>query len=139
MTEEKFWDMIALIDWRHEPDEKQMLRLLQVGLQREEPAEIESFQRTLTEKLQALDTPIRYKAAKEPSGDCFLYLRLYVVGKGRAFYAHAGSVSRWMPDSLNWLEGLLYVAREAYLSKTGHELPEFDGISHESFTSAAWK
>src|SRR5437763_134972 len=110
MTDEKFWDLIALIDWRHEPDEDAMLRLLLVGLEREDATEIESFQRILTEKLQALDTPIRYKAAKEPSGDCFLYLRLYVVRRGRAFYAHVGSVSRWMPHHENWLEGLLYVS-----------------------------
>lgn len=71
MTDEKFWDLIALIDWRHEPDEERMLRLIRMALQREEPAEIESFQKILTEKLQTLDTPIRHKAAKEPSGDCF--------------------------------------------------------------------
>jgi hypothetical protein len=139
MTDEKFWDLIALIDWRHEPDEEKMLRLLRVGLEREDPGEIESFQSILTEKLQALDTPVRYKAAKEPSGDCFLYLRLYVVGRGRAFYAHVGSVSRWMPHPEKWLEGLLYVARKVYLAKTGHELPEPHGVNHESFSSDAWK
>jgi len=139
MTDEKFWDLIALIDWRHEPAEEKMLRFLRVGLDREEPSEIEAFQRVLTAKLQTLDTPTRHKAAKEPSGDCFLYLRLYVVGKGRAFFSHTLSVARWMPDSLNWLEELLYVARQGYLNKTGNEMPELHGMSHESFTTDAWK
>jgi len=139
MTDDKFWDLIALIDWRHEPDENAMLRLLRAGLEQEDSREIASFQQILTGKLQALDTPIRHKAAKEPSGDCFLYLRLYVVGRGRAFYAHVGSVSRWMPHHEKWLEGLLHVAREAYLAKTGNELPEIEGMNHESFTSEAWK
>jgi len=139
MTDEKFWDLIALIDWRHEPDEKKMLRFLPSGLDREGLEEIESFQRVLTAKLQALDTPTRYKAAKEPSGDCFLYLRLYVVGRGRAFYTHVGNMSRWMPHPEKWLEGLLPVAREAYLAKSGKEMPEFQGMDHESFTSDAWR
>ena len=139
MTDEKFWDLIALIDWRHEPDEHTMLQLLRAGLEREDPSEIESFQRVLTEKLQALDTPIRHKAAKEPSGDCFLYLRLYVVGRGRAFYAHVASTTRWMPHYEKWLQGLLIVAREVFLAKTSREMPEFQGINHESFTSEAWK
>jgi hypothetical protein len=138
MTEENFWELIDLIDWRHEPSRENMLKMIKAGLRREVPEEVEKFQEILVEKLRVLDTPDFWKATKETSGDSFLYIRLYVVGKGKNYFLNVCSRRIKMPDYNHWFEGLLSVARLIYQERTGREMPENGKMSAESFRSEAW-
>jgi hypothetical protein len=68
-------------------DEIRKLAPLRLALKKRTVDELKSFNSVLCEKLHDLDTPMHYnKRAGKPSGDSFLYFRLFAVGSGEVFY-----------------------------------------------------
>jgi len=137
MTDEEFWELIDKIDVSRS-DESRMLAPLRLALKKHSAEEIESFHTILCERLFRLDTPTHYGHTPEPSGDSFLYFRLFVVGNGEVFYYDFLETPSSFDEPLPWLEGLLYVARNEYKKQTGTELHCPGACNHESFTNPAW-
>ena len=138
MTDETFWGLIEHIDFTRS-DEPRMLAPLHLALKKHSPGDLLAFQVILSEKLFHLDTPTHYACAAEPSGDSFLYFRLFVVGSGEVFYYDFLERPQRVDEPLPWLEGLLYLARNEYEKKTGSELDCSNALDHESFVNPAWQ
>ena len=138
MSDNEFWQLIAQVDVSQYPNEPEMLAPLEVALRRLPAEELVSFQTILCEKLYQLDTPRHYKQALEPSGDSFLYFRLFVVGNGEVFYSRFLVEPYAFEELLPWLEGLLYAARMQFKRKMGWELECPEARNHESFSNPAW-
>ena len=138
MTEDEFWALIEKIDVSSSPDETRMLAPLETALKPLSAEKLGSFQTILSEKLYHLDKPVHYGRAAEPSGDSFLYFRLFVVGNGKSFYERFLQTPDSFEEPLPWLEGLLYAARNQFQSKMGWELDCPGAYNHESFSNPAW-
>jgi predicted nucleotidyltransferase component of viral defense system len=152
MDESRFWALIALGDWSQQDDEQKVEPII-AALASQPKAEIVSFDEMLAEKLHALDTRAHCRAvyrgavidetgASEEvhvSADAFLYARAVAVAKGREDYEAALRDPKRMPDYLDWLEELLYVAQNAYEQQSGQAYEHATKVSFESFTNdAGW-
>ncbi len=149
MTNESFWCIVALLDFR-ESDDDAIIAPAITALARMDEDEICAFDDTLATKLFALDTRehARHKYAGEIdvdngddyiSADDFLYGRCAVVAKGRAFYEKVLADPRAMPTEDDF-ESLLYLATQAFEKKTGREFDHASPLSYESFSNVAgWK
>ena len=139
MTDDVFWELISKIAVSRQPDETRMLAPLRVALKKLSPDELGAFQDNLCRKLFALDTPKHYACTLEPSGDSYLYFRLFVVGNGETFYYDFLETPQPFGEPLPWLEGLLYAARNEYQRQTSTELDNPDAPNYESFSNPLWQ
>ena len=137
MTDDVFWELIEHIEITRS-DESRMLAPLRLALKKRSPEDLMAFETILSAKLFHLDTPTHYDCTAEPSGDSFLYFRLFVVGSGEVFYYDFLERPHRVDEPLPWLEGLLYVARNEYQKQTGSELYCPAAFDHESFSNPAW-
>ena len=119
MTEDAFWDLVALADTDalDDGDEEGAVAPLIEALAEEPDDAVRGFEDRLSEVLYRLDGE-RYARAAGESGDSadgFLYARCCVVARGRAFYESVLSDSTRMPTGTDdWCESLLTVAEEAW-------------------------
>lgn len=143
MHDNIFWSLIDRIKGSRNNDETTNLEPLIRALSKLSPVEIAAFYETLALKTHALDTRAHYNAFSSIPGlsDTFLYTRLSVVAQGRSVYENVlQNPSKFPARSANWLEGLLYVADEAYMRSTGNEFPRNASVIIESFfNSSGWK
>jgi Protein of unknown function (DUF4240) len=140
LTEGDFWELVATI--QGDPsDEDRALAPLVGALAKRSVADVREWHELLAHKLYLLDGR-RFAAhagrAKE-SDDGFLYARCFVVAKGKAFYESVLRAPKKFPPDVD-CEGMLGVARAAFLRKTGEE-PELE--THYSFETGknaeGWK
>lgn len=135
LSEARFWNLIALLDWSDPSDEAAVAAPLTAALAALPPGHIQQFQDLLAEKLWHLDTAAHARASlgndasKHLSVDYFLYDRCYVVARGQAFYEKVLCNPAEFPVGRSF-EELLYVAAAAYQKQTGGEvfshLPAYD-------------
>ncbi|MBI1372066.1 MAG: DUF4240 domain-containing protein [Phycisphaera sp.] len=126
MTEREFWNLIAsinasLLDQGHD---REAVNPLITMLSTKPAADIKSFEDHLHQRLAALDTERHGEAADVAgaSDDAFLYLRCYVVAKGREYYKSVVEDAEKMPDDFDcWCEPLLSVAEQAWNSSQKRE------------------
>ncbi|GGX56575.1 hypothetical protein GCM10007385_26680 [Tateyamaria omphalii] len=134
----KFWSLINSIEGSGWNDRSTDLSPLINRLQSCDDNTIFGFEEALTAKLYAIDTYAHYrKLIWQPgSADPFLYKRLAIVAQGQAFYERFAArpfwTRRWPTD---WLEGLLYVASDAYEGKHGTEMDFSPTLPKESFSN----
>ncbi|MEO0654745.1 MAG: DUF4240 domain-containing protein, partial [Pseudomonadota bacterium] len=136
MEDDRFWSLIELIQGDGWHDDRTDLQPLTDALATYPPQDIEAFYETLARKLYALDTRAHYRRFASSPGlsDTFLYTRLAVVAQGKAHYDKVINDPSVFPKrSAEWLEGLLYVAPDAYATATGTELEYLTSVDFESF------
>jgi predicted DNA-binding WGR domain protein len=144
LSEDVFWRMVTLFDWKKSGDDEAVVAPAVKALSRMPPAEIRKFQDLLAEKLFALDTEAHareigedaYQPDKHFSVDWFLYVRCCAVANGRAFYEAALSDPRKMPKDLEF-EAMLFVADAAYERATGESLDPATPVSFETYSNRA--
>jgi len=150
MSEEVFWQLIALLDWKRTGDDDAVLRPVITALSRMEVEDIFAFDDLLARKLYALDTREvcrgTYRGQLDPddgeqyiSADDFLYSRCVIVANGKALFEQVLANPMSAPQGLEF-EALLYVASEAYEQKTEQEYEHVTPLSWESFSNReGWK
>jgi hypothetical protein len=146
MDEERFWEIIALLDWSKADDDDAILASAIKALQQLPVADIQRFQDLLAEKLYALDQQVFaeqigagcYGGAQHFSVDVFLYARACVVANGKDFYYRVLRDPRKMTQD-HTFEALLYLAALAYQQKTSEGWDYLPKMSCETFSnSAGW-
>ncbi len=146
ITEDLFWELIALLDWAKEDDDDAVVQPLVERLASLPVHFIYGFQDMLSEKLFALDGQRHaaqigedaYAPGKFFSVDNFLYARCCVIANGRAAYEQVLAQPETMPKDLTF-EALLSVAPKAYRAKTGKPFQYLPAFNYETFSNeAAW-
>lgn len=125
LTEDQFWDLIALLDWSKEGDENAVVEPLVSALAAGPVRQIYDFADILSQKLYALDGlkyalhigESAFHSDRYFSVDVFLYTRCCVVANGREYYEQVQHLPEMMPKDLDF-EPLLDVAANAYERKT---------------------
>ncbi len=150
MSEDVFWRIIALFNWKKTGDDDAVLLPAVAALSRLSVEDIFAFDEILAEKLYALDTRAicrgTYRGQLDPddgddyvSADDFLYSRCVIVANGKKFFEKALAKPNEVPQEMEF-ESLLYVARAAYEKKTGKEYDHATKLSWESFSNEdGWK
>ena len=141
MNDERFWQLIARLDWSHEGDDEKVVAPVIDALAAMPPSEIVDFERIMTEKLYALDGRVWARESgesiwwEEPdhlSTDAFLYARCVVVVNGGDFYEAVLADPSQMPKDMEF-ESLLYIALKAYERATGKHFDDHRSQRYETF------
>ena len=150
MSEDVFWAIIALFNWKKTGDDDAVMAPAVAALAAMTEADIGAFHDIMAEKLYALDTReharYAYEGTADPddgdtyiSADDFLYTRCVVVANGRKFFEDVLANPREMPKDMDF-EALLYLPEKAHQEKTGDELEHETPLSFESFSNTdGWK
>jgi len=140
LTEERFWEIIALFDWSDEEDNEAVMEPAVEVLSKMSIASIYQFQDTLSEKLRQLDTEIHAQVFmnKHPKGhlsvDDFLYVRCCVVANGKEFFERILQHPEEMPQDLTF-SAMLHVASKAYERKTGRAFHYVPALDYETYSN----
>jgi hypothetical protein len=140
MSEEKFWQIIALTDQSalEKEREQEAVEPIIDKLSQLPAGAIESFHAILTEKLFALDTLQHFRLQHKPTDDGFLYSRCYVVGKGQKYYEQVLANPELMPKDPPWFEHLLATAKEAWAEVTDDDPLNFPSdVSDKSYETGS--
>ena len=150
MSEDVFWDIVSLFDWKKTGDDDAVMRPALRALAAMRDRDIYRFDDILAEKLYALDTREHarhgFEGEADPddgdeyiSADEFLYLRCVVVANGRKFYGLVRRDPRKMPREMEF-ESLLYLAHDSYEKRTDKPYEHSTRVCYESFSNArGWK
>jgi predicted DNA-binding WGR domain protein len=150
MSEEVFWALIGLFNWKKTGDDDAVLRPAVTALARMSVEDIFAFDDILAAKLYALDTREicrgTYRGEIDPddgdqyvSPDDFLYSRCVIVANGKECFEAAIALPLEVPQGLEF-EALLYVASAAYEKKVGKDYDHVTPLSWESFSNEeGWK
>ena len=139
MSEELFWRLIGLFNWKKLGDDEAVMKPAIDALSRMCVEDIERFEDIMSEKLYALDTEAHARGASGEetlSDDGFLYQRCCVVVNGREFFESVLANPKKMPQDADF-EGLLYLATFAYEQKTGEEFDYSAPVNYETCSNAA--
>jgi hypothetical protein len=143
MTDQQFWELMCLLDWKKLGNDDAVVRPLVRALAKLAEKEIFSFDDFLAEKLHALDTEAHashmgehsYKGPDEFfSVDEFLYTRCAVVANGKEVFDEILADPKQFPQYAEF-EAILYVAGTAYDKKTGKEYTHSPAVSFETFSN----
>jgi len=141
MTEERFWSIIALLDWGRKSSHDILAPAVEaLSLFSEE--DIFRFDQILAEKLYELDgETFAQELGWDVSGnghfsaDVFLYARCCAVANGRDYYDKILKKPSLMPKE-HTFEPLLYLAEQAHRLKTGSDRYDFlPSVSYETFNN----
>ena len=145
ISEEECWTLIGQLDWTYEDeDDNKVVAPLVNKLSQLPVAQIYQFADWLSEKLWRLDTVQHAQVFMREdddylSVDDFLYARCAVVANGAAVYYRILDNPAEMPAEVTF-EPLLYVAREAFLKKTGEEMVYVPLFNYETYgNKEGWK
>ncbi|WP_051264859.1 DUF4240 domain-containing protein [Nakamurella lactea] len=150
MTDEEFWELIAGLHGRAEPEG---VAVLTENLTQGDTERIESFAEHLASALHAIDSrdrmaqPIRDTAdgpespAFPLSKEVFLYARCAVVASGRQVWQKVLQDPSAMSDTWDLgAEELLYVAPVAFEHKTGSDWTFRTSVGYETGSNeAGWR
>lgn len=124
MNEDRFWEVIALLDWTKEGNDDAVIEPAVRYLSGLTASSILSFYDLLSEKLYLLDGRIYAECSTSDeegiSSDLFLYGRCCVVANGRATYEAVLKNPPAFPKDL-YFEALLDLPERAWFRKTGKE------------------
>ncbi len=148
LSEKRFWDIIALLDWSRQGDDNAVIEPAVDVLANSPVRHIYEFEDILSEKLYLLDGiayarntgKSAYKSEEEYfSVDGFLYDRCCVVANGREFYEQVLKDPAEMTKDLSF-GALLRVAHEAFKRKTGKYLDYMPAFNYETYRNEeGWK
>jgi hypothetical protein len=143
MTEQQFWELMSLVDWKKLGTDDAVVRPLVKALAKLAEREIVAFDDLLAKKLHALDTEAHarhmgeysYKGEDEFfSVDEFLYARCAVVANGKEVFEEILADPNQFPEDAEF-EAILYVAGTAYEKKTGKEYSHKPTVSFETLSN----
>jgi Protein of unknown function (DUF4240) len=143
MTEQQFWELMGLLDWKKLGNDYAVVRPLVRALAKLAEGEIFGFDDLLAEKLHALDTEAHarhmgensYKGLDEFfSVDLFLYTRCAVVANGKDVFEQILADPNEFPGGAEF-EAIPYVAGTAYEKKTGKEYTHSPAVNFEIFSN----
>jgi hypothetical protein len=143
MTEQQFWELMSLVDWKKLGNDDAVVRPLVKALTKLPENEICAFHDLIAEKLFALDTEAHarhmgeysYKGPDEPfSVDLFLYARCAVVANGKECFEEILADPNQFPEDAEF-ESILYVPLTAYEKKTGKEYSHSPATNFETFSN----
>ena len=145
MSEDVFWRIIGLFNWKKLGDDDAVIGPAVRALSQMSEDDIRQFEEILAEKLYALDTLAHaseigedsYQPGKYFSVDEFLYTRACVVANGPKFYEQVLANPTAMPEDAEF-EALLSVGRMAWERRTGDD--EFDhatDVCYETYSNRA--
>lgn len=147
LSENHFWELIALFDWSHEDkDDDAVVEPAVARLAAGPMRHIFEFADVLSKKLYALDGRIYAEqigqSAWSPdryfSVDNFLYARCCVVANGQDLYEQVLHQPDLFPKDVTF-ETLLYIPAMAYERKTGQEWDYIAAFPIETYSNeAAW-
>lgn len=125
MNEDRFWSVIALLDWVKAGNDDAVIEPAVRELSRMPEESILAFYDLLSEKLYLLDGRT-YAEHSVPGGegissDLFLYARCCVVANGREWFEKILETPGLFPKDL-YFEALLEIPERAWLRKTGSRL-----------------
>ncbi|HTE02396.1 MAG TPA: DUF4240 domain-containing protein [Mucilaginibacter sp.] len=141
--DERFWKIIALLDWSQQGDDDKVLEPAVKELSKLKATQIKQFEETLAYKLFQLDTKGHAKNIgkyaydeKENyvSSDSFLYARCAAVANGQMLYEKIIANPVEMVKDVEF-EALLSLASTAYELKTGKEFEYDSGVSYETYSN----
>jgi predicted DNA-binding WGR domain protein len=147
MSEDVFWRIIRLFDWKKLGDDDGVIEPAIAALSQMSAGMINEFEDILAEKLHSLDTEAHAREVGEYaygtdeyfSVDLFLYMRCVVVANGPEVYASVLADPTQMPEDCDF-EPLLSVARLAYERKTGAEFKHLPPVCYETYSNRkGWK
>ena len=147
LTEDRFWDLISLLDWSREGDNDAVIEPAIRALEVLSLRHIYEFDDMLSHKLFLLDgvdfarqtgenawRPNRYFSV-----DAFLYARCCALANGREFFHKLLQDPALMPKDLDF-GPLLRIAEEAYVRKTGQPYTYVPAFPVETYsTKAGWR
>jgi transcriptional regulator with XRE-family HTH domain len=147
MTEERFWQLIGLLDWSKQGDDAAVIEPLVKALTDSPVRHIYEFDDILSHKLFILDglafareigesawQPDRYFSV-----DVFLYARCCAVANGFEHFQKLLEDPSLIPKDLDF-GALLRVAGEAYLRKTSRQYVYVPAYSVETYSNEeGWK
>lgn len=144
MSEDVFWRIIGLFNWKRTGDDDAVLAPAVKALAQMRVADIQRFADLLAEKLHALDTQAHAREIGEAalregayfSVDEFLYARCAVVANGRAAFETILADPKQMFKDIEF-EAILSVAPCAYERKTKDEFNYDSPISYETYSNRA--
>ena len=139
---DEFWLFISKIDKAalERGEEEQALAPLAEILSTLPDEELFSFADHLAQRLYDIDGQRYFNAAGDGAGsdDSFLYLRCYVVAKGRAFYQAVQEDPSQIPQTIDeWCEPLLYLAPEAWAANNDSDPADYEHVSPVSYESGS--
>ncbi len=142
MNEDRFWDILALLDWSKAGNDDAVIEPAIRRLAMLPETAILSFYDLMAEKLYLLDgrtyATNSVKTGDSISADLFLYARCCVVANGRVFYENVMSDPTAFPKDL-FFEGLLDIPEHAWLRKTGSTLEHLPKYNYETgFNPSGW-
>jgi len=142
MNEERFWSMIALLDWSKEGNDDAVIEPVVRELSRLPEPAILAFYDLLSEKLYLLDgrdyAEHSVLASEGISSDLFLYARCCVVANGRDFYEEVWKNPAGFPKDL-YFEALLDIPERAWFRKTGSQMEHLPKYIYETgFNPNGW-
>lgn len=147
MSEDVFWRIIGLFNWKKTGDDDEVLKPAVTALSVMSVEDIQRFNDILAEKLFALDTEAHarevgeyaYREGEYFSGDGFLYSRCVVVANGRSLFEAVLNDPKQMPKDMDF-EAILSLAGQAFEEQTGAEFEYDSPVSYESFSNkSGWQ
>jgi hypothetical protein len=145
VTDDRFWELLGLLNWKKLGDDDAVVRPLVKALAKLPVEDIFAFDDHLAARLHALDT----EAHARHMGDCsyrgpgvffsvdeFLYTRCAVVANGKQVFGEVLSDPNEFPEDAEF-EAILEVARTAYEKKTSGEYPHVPATDYETFSNKA--
>lgn len=144
MSDDRFWELIALLDWQQEGNDEAVVAPVVDILAKSSFKDIYGFQDQLSEKLFRLDGRVFAEQIGEDawhpdtyfSVDNFLYARACAVANGKDFYTALLADPTRMPKDLTF-EALIHVAPDAYKQKTGVYFDYIPAYHIETFSNEA--
>ena len=137
MDRATFWGMIDEARQASRGDPEEQVLLLTDALAALPEAEIVEFQRILDQLMDESYAWELWAAAYIIRGgcsdDCFDYFRGWLIAQGETVFQNALRDPESLADVAMlddvWLEGMLYVAHDAYERKAGREMPWVESVS----------
>lgn len=142
MNENKFWEIIAMLDWSKQGNDDAVIEPAVQALANLSQSAILIFYDLLSEKLYLLDGRIYAEnSATTGSGvssDLFLYGRCAVVANGQEYFENVRRNPTEFPKDINF-EALLDIPERAWFRKTGTILEHSPKYNFETgFNPNGW-
>lgn len=142
LSEKRFWEIIALLDWTKEGDDDLIVEPAVSHLAEGPIRHIFEFADILSEKLYALDAKKYAKHIGEDAWDAdsyfsvdnFLYARCCVVANGKELYHQVLENPETMPKDLTF-EALLYIPSDAFERKTEKDYDYIPAFNFETYSN----
>lgn len=137
--EKTFWDIIDLLDWKHEGDDEKVIQPVIKYLSKQGDDFIFAFEEQMAEHLHAIDGKKWAEAFQEGAGgiysdDGFLYCRCIAIVNGEQYYNAILTGEEELDGDLEF-ESILYTPRLAWAKKHKCAVDDYPYLTKVSYES----